>query len=62
MARISRASQPRSDAACGFSMREHIIGESVSATIAEMVTAPTRVKANSVNSAPVRPRWKPIGT
>jgi hypothetical protein len=43
-------------------MREHIIGESVSATIAEMVTAPTRVKANSVNSAPVRPRWKPIGT
>ena len=43
-------------------MREHIIGESVSATIAEMVTAPTSVKANSVNSAPVRPPWKPIGT
>ena len=43
-------------------MREHIIGESVSATTADTVTAPTSVKANSVNSAPVRPFWKPIGT
>jgi hypothetical protein len=38
------------------------MGESVSATMAEIVTAPTRVKANSVKSAPVRPYWKPIGT
>ena len=45
-----------------MSRRELIIGESVSATTAEMVTAPTRVKANSVNSAPVNPLWKPIGT
>ncbi len=28
----------------------------------ETVTAPASVKANSVNSAPVRPPWKPIGT
>ncbi len=46
----------------GLSSREHIIGESVSAMMADTVTAPTRVKANSVNSAPVRPFWKPIGT
>ena len=31
------------------------MGESVSAMIAETVTAPARVKANSVKSAPVRP-------
>ena len=30
--------------------------------MADIVTAPTTVKANSVNSAPVRPPWKPIGT
>ena len=49
--------------ACGFSMKARaIIGDSVSATMAETVTAPTSVKANSVNSAPVRPPWKPIGT
>ncbi|MCY1352082.1 hypothetical protein D9M71_157730 [compost metagenome] len=27
----------------------------------EMITAPARVKANSLNSAPVRPLRKPIG-
>ncbi len=32
-----------------------IIGESVSATIPDTVTAPASVNANSVNSAPVRP-------
>ncbi len=42
--------------------REHIIGDRVSATMPETVTAPASVKANSVNSAPVRPPWKPIGT
>ena len=31
------------------------MGESVSAMIADTVTAPASVKANSVNSAPVRP-------
>jgi hypothetical protein len=43
-------------------MREHIIGVRVSAMIIDTATAPTRVKANSVNSAPVSPPWKPIGT
>ena len=42
--------------------REVSIGDSVSATIADTVTAPARVKANSLNSAPVSPFWKPIGT
>ena len=57
-----RSCQPRLSGLCAMSRRELIIGESVSATTAEMVTAPTRVKANSVNSAPVNPLWKPIGT
>ena len=43
-------------------MREAIIGDSVSATMPETATAPASVNANSVNSAPVRPPWKPIGT
>ena len=43
-------------------MRDAIIGDRVKAMIAETVTAPTRVKANSVNRAPVSPLWKPIGT
>ncbi len=38
------------------------MGESVSATTADTTTAPTSVKANSVNSAPVSPPRKPIGT
>src|ERR1041385_9043865 len=42
--------------------REHIIGDKVRATIAETVTAPASVNANSVNSAPVSPFWNPIGT
>jgi hypothetical protein len=40
----------------------HIIGDSVSATMPDTATAPASVNANSVNSAPVRPPWKPIGT
>ena len=36
-------------------IREHIIGDKVSAMIADTVTVPTSVNANSVNSAPVRP-------
>jgi len=41
---------------------ELIMGESVRATMADTVTAPTSVNANSVNSAPVSPPCKPIGT
>ena len=37
------------------------MGESVSAMRAETATAPASVKANSENSEPVRPPWKPIG-
>ena len=62
MTATSRDSQSRAPGACARSSREHIIGDSVSAMMAETVTAPTRVKANSVNSAPVSPPWKPIGT
>ena len=38
------------------------MGESVSATTAETVTAPAKVKANSRKSAPVSPPWMPMGT
>ena len=58
---IRRLSQ-RGTSELGRSRREVIIGDNVRAMMAETVTAPTRVKANSVNSAPVRPPWKPIGT
>ena len=58
----SRSSQPLRSVRWAFRMREHIIGVSVSATTIDTATAPTRVKANSVNSAPVRPDWKLIGT
>ena len=34
----------------------------VRATMPETVTAAASVNANCVNSAPVRPPWKPIGT
>jgi hypothetical protein len=44
-----------------FSSFDAIIGEIVSATTPEMKTAPASVKANSRNSAPVSPPWKPIG-
>ena len=53
--------RPPPPALCAFSSREHIIGESVSAITPETTTAPARVKANSLNSAPVRPDTKPIG-
>ena len=46
----------------GLKNREHIMGESVSATMPETATAPARVKANSVKRLPVRPPWKPMGT
>ena len=40
----------------------HIIGDNVSATMPETNTDAASVNANSVNSAPVRPPWKPMGT
>ena len=40
---------------------ELIIGVSVSAITPDSSTAPARVNANSVNSTPVSPPWKPIG-
>ena len=40
---------------------EAIIGDSVSAMMPDTITAPASVKANSRNSAPVRPETKPIG-
>ena len=36
-------------------------GESVKATMPEMVTAPASVSANSRNSDPVSPPWKAMG-
>ena len=39
----------------GLKKREHSIGERVSATSPETVTAPASVNANSVNRAPVSP-------
>ena len=40
---------------CGLSSRLHIIGDSVSATKPETITAPASVSANSTNSLPIRP-------
>ena len=37
------------------------MGESVSATKPDTITAPASVQANSVNSLPVVPAMKPIG-
>lgn len=44
-----------------LSSTEHIIGDSVSAMMPDTITEPASVKANSRNSAPVRPPRKPIG-
>ncbi len=38
-----------------------MIGDSVTATNPETITAMASVKANSLNSTPVRPDRKPIG-
>ena len=45
----------------GFSSLDAIIGDSVSAMMPDTITAPASVKANSRNSAPVRPETKPMG-
>ena len=41
--------------------RELMTGDSVTATMPETTTAAASVIANSRNSEPVRPPWKPIG-
>jgi hypothetical protein len=46
----------------GLKKREHIMGDSVSATMPDTTTEPASVNANSVNSEPVSPPWKPMGT
>jgi len=45
MKSISRSCHPEWSGSRAFSMREHIIGDRVSAIIADAVTAPTSVKA-----------------
>ena len=47
---------------CERNSFEHIIGVKVSATKPDTRTAPASVQANSVNSRPVEPAMKPIGT
>ena len=44
-----------------LSSSEHIIGDRVTATMPEMITAPAKVNANSRNSVPVTPPRNPIG-
>ena len=51
----------RASLAWAFRIFEHIIGDRVSATMPETSTAPASVRANSLNSAPVRPPRKAIG-
>ena len=45
----------------GFSSIDDIMGDSVTAMMPEITTAPASVNANSRNSVPVRPCVKPIG-
>ena len=45
----------------GCSSKELITGDNVSATTPDTTTAPARVSANSLNSAPVKPPIMPIG-
>ncbi|MNP03939.1 hypothetical protein D3C76_958380 [compost metagenome] len=58
--RSSRCARPEGFSSWRSSL-EHIIGDRVRATMPEMITAPARVRANSRNSAPVRPSRKPMG-
>ena len=58
---LDQAAEPARASACGFSIFDVIIGDSVNATTPDTMTAPASVKANSRNSAPVRPEVKPIG-
>ena len=60
-ASTQRIIQPFSDADCGFSIFEHIIGVRVSAMKLEKQTAAVMATANSVNSLPVLPDQRLIG-
>ena len=53
---VSRPSLP-----CRCTNRELMTGERVTATTPESTTVVARVIANSRNSEPVKPPWKPIG-
>ena len=59
--RLIQPAKPRSWSSALLSSLEAITGDSVSATMPEIVTAPASVSANSRNSAPVRPPCRPIG-
>ena len=58
--RLTTPAKPRVESPL-LSSRELIMGERVSATTPETITAPARVKANSRKRAPVRPPWRPTG-
>ena len=45
----------------GLSNLDDIMGDRVSATTVDMITAPVNVKANSRNSEPVSPPCSPMG-
>jgi hypothetical protein len=55
MKAVNRSVLPAEEEPGAFSSRELIIGDNVNATTADIVTAPTSVKANSVKRAPVNP-------
>ncbi len=57
---VDQGGQPPS-LPCGCTKRELMTGESVTATMPDTTTAAARVMANSRNSEPVKPPWKPMG-
>ncbi len=57
----SSSATKRDDELSWRSSRLHIIGDRVSATTPETITAPASVKANSMKSFPVSPPRNPIG-
>ena len=58
--RLIQPAKPRSVSPARRSFAP-IIGDSVSATTPDTITAPASVNANSRNSAPVSPPWMPTG-
>ena len=57
---MTNLAKPRSESPSRNRLAD-IIGDRVSATMPEIVTAPAKVKANSRNSEPVRPPCSPMG-
>ena len=55
----SLVSRPSFPSSC--TNRELITGDSVTATMPDTMTAAASVMANSRNSEPVSPPWKPMG-